>query len=201
MAGIIDLRVLELLAARLCHDLIGPISAVSNGAELLAEEEPEFIRDAVALVGDSAKKASRRLQFYRFALGFSGGALTGSPPHQLVAEFFENGSIRCDYREAARALPLDRQKLGCAMLAVAAEALPRGGAIVLDVGANGLEVAASGDGIGPSLELRAALGLTVPTAELTSRTVAGYITALLAQNLGWRLIVTDAAGGFRLATA
>ena len=30
-----DLRVMELLASRLCHDIVGPIGAVSNGIELM----------------------------------------------------------------------------------------------------------------------------------------------------------------------
>src|SRR6266446_1172522 len=100
----IDLRVVELLAARLCHDLIGPLAAIANGVELLAEEDPDFVRDAVALVGESARKANRRLQFYRFAYGFSGGELAGLPPHRLSSALFEESSITCDYREAARRL-------------------------------------------------------------------------------------------------
>ena len=44
MSRAIDLRVLELLAARLCHDLIGPVSAISNGVELLADEQPAALR-------------------------------------------------------------------------------------------------------------------------------------------------------------
>ena len=58
--GTIDLRVLELLSARLCHELSGPIAAISNGVELLAEEDPglgsspnpAFLHDAVALVSE-----------------------------------------------------------------------------------------------------------------------------------------------------
>ena len=38
--GAVDLRVLELLSARLCHELSGPITAINNGVELLAEEDP-----------------------------------------------------------------------------------------------------------------------------------------------------------------
>jgi len=201
MSGSIDLRVVELLAARLCHDLIGPVSAIGNGAELLADEEPEFIRDAVALVGDSARQASRRLQFYRFAYGFSGGGLTGPSPDLLAAEFFEDSPIRCEYCSEARALPLDRQKLGCAMLAVAGEGLPRGGRLVLSVGAIGPEVEATGEPAGPSPEIRAALALAVPVAELTSRMVAGYFAGLLAEAQGWRLLVTDQPSGFRLTAA
>ena len=40
MAFLIDMRVAELLASRLCHDLVGPIGAVNNGMELLEDEAP-----------------------------------------------------------------------------------------------------------------------------------------------------------------
>ncbi len=35
----IDLRLAELLASRLCHDVVGPIGAVNNGMELLNDGE------------------------------------------------------------------------------------------------------------------------------------------------------------------
>lgn len=196
----IDLRVVELVAARLCHDLISPISAIGNGVELLAEEEPEFVKDAVRLIADSAQKASRRLQFHRFALGHGGGAVTGPAPRQLAAEFFADTGIECDYRAEVGALPVATQKLACAMLALAAEGLPRGGRLVACVGAVGPEIDATGAGEGLSAELRAALALAVPTAELTARTVGGYVAGLLAASLGWRLAVADRPGGFGLAT-
>ena len=197
----IDLRVVELLAARLCHDLIGPISAIGNGVELLGDDDPDFVKDAVALVGESARKASRCLQFYRFAYGFSGSGLTGSAPHLLAAELFADTAIECDYRAEARSLPLDQQKLACAMLAIAGEGLPRGGRLVVSAGALGPEVEATGAGPGPLPEVRAALAVATPTAELTSRTVGGYFAGLLAEALGWRLVVDDQSGGFRLSTA
>ncbi len=197
----IDLRVVELVAARLCHDLIGPVSAIGNGVELLTEEDPEFVRDAVALVGDSAKQASRRLQFYRFAYGFSGGTLTGPAPDLLATEFFEGTAIECDYRAEARALSPEQQQLACAMLALAGEGLPRGGRLVLSAGAIGPEIEATGQGPGPSPEVRAALALAVPAGVLTSRTVGGYFAGLLAEALGCRLSVADRPGGFRLASA
>jgi histidine phosphotransferase ChpT len=195
----IDLRVLELLAARLCHDLIGPLSAIANGVELLAEEDAEFARDAVALVGESARQANRRLQFYRFAFGFGGGGLTGPAPHLLAAEFFAETAIQCDYAAAARDLPATQQKLACAMLAVAAEGLPRGGRLALSVVAAGFTVHATGDGAGPSPEARAALTLTPPAAALTTRTIGAYFAGLLAEAQGRRLVVEGRPGGFRIA--
>jgi histidine phosphotransferase ChpT len=197
----IDLRVAELLAARLCHDLIGPVAAVGNGAELLADEDAEFARDAIALVGDSALKANRRLQFYRFAYGFTGGAVAGPSPHQLAANFLEDSSISCDYGVAARSLSIERAKLACNMLAIAAEALIRGGRLAVEAGENGPELEAIGEGSGTSPQIRAALSLATPVAELTSRTVGAYFTGLLADRLERRIVVNDRPGGFRLALA
>src|SRR6185312_13423524 len=101
-------------------------------------------KDAIALVGDSARKASRCLQFYRFAYGFSGSGLAGPAPHLLAADLFADTAIECDYRAEARALPLGEQKLACAMLAVAGEGLPRGGRLVVGAGALGPQIEASG---------------------------------------------------------
>lgn len=194
----IELRIVELIAARLCHDLIGPVSAINNGVELMADEQPDFVREATALVADSALKASRRLQFYRFAYGYRGGGLAGAYPHVLTADYFAGSNIACDYRADARDLPLEQQKLACTLLAVAGEGLPRGGRLVLSAGPAGPEIDASGEGPGPSPEARAALGLLTPAAELTSRTVGGHFAGLLADALGCRLVVTDRPGGFRL---
>lgn len=198
MSASIDLRIVELLTARLCHDLIGPVAAVANGVELLADEDADFARDAIALVGDSARKANRRLQFYRFAYGFTGAGLTGPAPHQLAADLFADSPISCDYGAAAQALPVEQQKLACNMLAIAAEPLIRGGRLVLDAKANGPEIDAAGEGSGLSAEVRAALSLETQVAELSSRTVGAYFAGLLAEKLGYKIVANEAAGGFRL---
>lgn len=198
MSTPIDLRVVELLAARLCHDLIGPVAAVANGAELLADEDADFARDAIALVGDSARKANRRLQFYRFAYGFAGAGLTGPAPHQLATDLFADTPVSCEYRAAAQALPVEQQKLACNMLAITAEPLVRGGRLVLDAKANGPEIDAAGEGSGLSAEICAALSLETQLAELSSRTVGAYFAGLLAEKLGCRIVANELPGGFRL---
>ena len=54
----VDLKVLELLSSRLCHDLISPIGAVSNGLELLEDEDSGMAEDALELSIKSARRAS-----------------------------------------------------------------------------------------------------------------------------------------------
>src|SRR6516225_7892669 len=144
----LDLRVLELLTARLCHELSGPIAAINNGVELLADEpvlaiggaDYDFVHDAIALVGESACRAASRLQFFRFAYGYAhGGSIVGSPPDELAKRFFEKTRIVCEYGVSIRVLPLDWQRLACNLLLTGAEALSRGGNLVLAVAGDGLD--------------------------------------------------------------
>ena len=198
MALTIDMRVSELLTARLCHDLAGPIAAIGNGAELLDDDDPDFVKQAASLIGDSATVASRRLQLFRFVYGFGTGAIAGPPPHLLASEYFAGGAIACDYPNAARQLEPAWQRLGCSLLLVAGECLPRGGKLMLIPDGGAIAVAAIGEGAGPSGEIGAALALTVPVEVLTSRSVCDYFAGLLAQMRGCRLRVAVEPGGFRI---
>jgi hypothetical protein len=76
MSVVVELRVLELLSSRLCHELISPVGAINNGIELMDEDDAEFVKDATKLIANSARTAGKRLDFYRFAYG-SGRAGTG----------------------------------------------------------------------------------------------------------------------------
>jgi histidine phosphotransferase ChpT len=196
MAITLDMRVCELLTARLCHDLAGPIAAVGNGAELLDDDDPDFVRQAATLIGDSARTAARRLQLFRFIYGSSAGATAGPPPHSLAGEYFAGTNVACDFPEAARNLPSERQRLACNLLLIAAEGLPRGGRVTLEADASA--VMATGDGEGPSAETGDALALKTPADALTSRTVGAYFAGLLAGALGFRLRVAAQPGGFRI---
>jgi histidine phosphotransferase ChpT len=203
MAGILDLRVSELLMSRLCHDLAGPIAALGNGAEMLGDADPDFAAEAMRLVGDSAVQAAARLRFYRFAYGYGGeGMAVAGAPSELAARFFAATTTACDYAPSARRLPLPWQKLACNLLLVGAKGLPRGGTLLVDAGAAGLVLDAVGRAAALAPELLAALRLTMPTAALTPGTVQAYFAGLLARELGCRLWVGAAeAGRFRIGAS
>ncbi len=196
----IDLRILELLAARLCHELISPIGAIANGVELLGEDDPDFVRDATALIEQSARKAGQRLQFYRFAYGSSVTGTGGGPdPRELVSGLLEGGKVSCEWRDGAETLPAEWMKLACNMVVLVAEALPRGGTITIVSGsaaARSLEIVGAGEAINLTGEARAALALQAELVDLTPRTVHGYFTARLAEALD--VVLTLAEPGPRL---
>ena len=95
------LRIAGLLASRLCHDLVGPLGAVSNGLELIAEEDA-MAKEALGLAQRSAKRASSRLQFFRYAFGAAGGEANfgHGEARPVVLNLLNNGDIAIDWPEA-----------------------------------------------------------------------------------------------------
>ena len=65
-------RVLELIASRICHDLVSPVGAVNNGVELMQELGAEAGKEAVSLIASSAQQASFRLKAFRLSYGAAG---------------------------------------------------------------------------------------------------------------------------------
>lgn len=57
------------LASRICHDLVSPVGAVVNGVDLMREIGATDLEETVAMVAQSAGRASALLQFYRIAFG------------------------------------------------------------------------------------------------------------------------------------
>jgi|HubBroStandDraft_6_1064221.scaffolds.fasta_scaffold13427_5 histidine phosphotransferase ChpT len=194
----LDMHVCELLAARLCHDLAGPIAAISNGAELLGDDDPDFAREAATLIGDSARTAARRLQLFRFVYGFGGGTGAGPLPHALAAEYFAGSNIECDYPETVRQLEPEWQRLACSLLFVGVEGLPRGGRLVLAAASGGVALTGIGDGDGPPPQTRDVLTPAAPVESLTSRNVGAYFAAVLAETLGRRLVLRAELGRFQI---
>jgi histidine phosphotransferase ChpT len=189
MSVVVDLRVIELLAARLCHELSGPVTAAGTGVEFLLEQNPDLAPEALTLVAESTRRASALVQFYRFAYGFGGQSSAAGPlPYELAANHFAASRTMCRYLAGARGLPLSQQKLGCNLLLFGAEVLARGGSLTLEAAGSGLLLEAAGEIVSLAREQLDALTLRRSIAELSSRTVQPYFTGLLAQAQGWRLV-------------
>ena len=207
MAVAVDFRVLELLCGRLCHDLISPVGAINNGIELLDEDDPDFVKEAMALIGQSAKKAGQRLQFYRFAYGTAGTGASGATnvdARECAMALLEGGKVRCDWEGAVSALPLPWQRLACNLVMLAAEVLPRGGTVAVRAPTSkepSLEITAEGDSLNLSDEQRTALAAAASPDALTPRNVHAFYTNRLAQQIGAELGITVAAPGKAVLTA
>lgn len=195
-----DIRIIELLSARLCHDLISPVSAINNGIELVTEMEDDMRGEAMSLIGDSATAAARLLQFYRAALGSAraadGGPLSVGEARKRTLEALGGGRIAIDWPEPDMAEALSfvagrNVKLVLALVMLAHDVLPGAGEIAVRLTPDGMsaavEVSARKEGFVLSEAFEAAITGSVAPEVLTPKTVTGAYGRLLAETLGTSL--------------
>jgi histidine phosphotransferase ChpT len=193
----IDLRVLELMSSKLCHDLISPVSAINNGVELIEEIGGDVVAEAMTLIGNSARQSSRLLRLYRMAYGRAGADanITVKDVRQIVAQCLEGGKIDLRWPEDVPAEAFARHKGALKTLAnllmLAEETLAYGGVISLfpcqHENQVGCRIAITGRGVHLSELFRAALEGQTPIEELTPRTIQSYISGKFAEHYGLKI--------------
>ncbi len=189
----VDMRVLQLLCSRLCHDLVGPVGAVSNGVEMVEEFDASMAEDAMRLIGESAGQAASRLQFFRYAYGRVGKPISGDELASLLRGVFGGDTLTLDWPAGVASELLDglRGKLVANMVALMADALPRGGRIAVEFSPTGSRVRMSAEGPSASLPENVVSALSVdhdPEA-LNARSVQAFFTALIASADGGSLTI------------
>lgn len=203
---LVDLRVAQLLCSRICHDLVGPAGAVNAGLEIMEEEGQGETADsgtALALAGRSAKQLTRRLAFFRFAFGMSGGSTTTlAELRELADGLLEGGKVGLDWPPGEGRLPSVPALAGKLLLNVVllgAESLPRGGTLNFEFAelAEGIGIALTATGDGARLRdgHRAVMGKRVVVDELTAQTVQAHFASRLAESLGTSIEISRPAEG------
>ena len=136
MAVQVELRVVELMASKICHDLISPVGAIVNGLEVLDDNPKPEDRDfALELIRKSAKTASARLQFCRLAFGAAGSAgaqIDLGDAQNMAKGHIEDGKVTLGWNLPRLLLPKNRVKLLLNMLIIAQQTIPRGGTLKID---------------------------------------------------------------------
>ena len=196
-----EFTVADFLASRLCHDLVGPISAVANGLELLAES-PQMEEEAVGLARRSAARATALIQFFRLAFGNAGNQIVRPQEAQAAAQgLFQDGRVKLDWSMTPEtlALPAGAGKLLLNMVLLAADALPRGGRILALTAGEGTAIRFAVRATGTDAKLTddeaAALAALTPPNDLTPRTVQAYLAGRLAARFGASLKAQPIAPG------
>lgn len=199
-----DLRLAALLCSRLCHDLIGPIGALNNGIEILADEdEPAMREQATQLLGDSADEAARRLRFYRLAFGASGGmgqSIPLSEAREAALGLFHKGRTKLEWTQEMTLPSADKSlvKLILNVILLAGAALPRGGTLSLRSGSgehSPVVVTAAGTGARVEAEIQTILGQKLDDTLLDSQNVIAFYAAALAVSQGLRVATAKPTEG------
>ncbi|MEG9268972.1 MULTISPECIES: histidine phosphotransferase family protein [unclassified Qipengyuania] len=182
-----------MLCSRLCHDLLSPVGALSNGLELLAmESDAEMRANVMQLLEQSALISTNKLKFFRLAFGAAGGfgerVEIAEPKALIEALIADKPNITIEWALAEPTLGKPAVKVLLNFAQIAIDALVRGG--TLDIGAEmrdgacEIVVRAIGPKIAFDDTIGKALDGSLDRADLTSRTAAAHMINLLATESG-----------------
>ncbi|MDB5492065.1 MAG: hypothetical protein JWO78_1914 [Micavibrio sp.] len=201
----IDSTVLEIMASRICHDLISPVGAVNNGVEFLQEDmgaDGGDMSDAIGLISMSAQSAGARLQAFRLAYGAGGRDVTVKPSE--VHKVFENlvvpeGKITQDWNAETLYAGVELVEGFCKLLMctliLAQEALPKGGVVRVTREGENTIVTAEGNDAMVRPQVDKALERKIDISIVEPRLVHPYVIGILASQYGHSItVVTQETG-------
>ncbi len=179
------LKLSELLCARLCHDMAGPVGAAGAGAELLQDGDGADAA-TIAMVAASAHGAVARLKFLRAALGAAPAAGFRAADIKSLADGYflsAGGGIHLDWPDHCPHLDGDRGRLLFNLLMLGRESLPRGGRLAVTLDDGGLpKITARGRITPPTVDMMAAM--TAGGVPADPRAAQAFLTGAVARGLG-----------------
>ncbi len=174
----------DLLGSRICHDLISPIGAISNGVELIAMSG-DIAGPEMSLIAESVENANARIRYFRIAYGVAS-------PEQLIGrreidtilgDLSHGGRLIIDWKPT-QDLPRPEVKLAFLVLQCFESALPRGGRITVSAVGDQWAIQGAAEHIRFESELWQMLATPAADGPLSANTVHFALGGICAADMG-----------------
>ena len=188
-----SLLLAEMMCARLCHDLAGPVGAAAAGAELVGDGGAD--EETLALVATSAAGAVARLKFFRAAFGPAANVQRSLIIRDLIHAYFQTSTSAAstgwhlDWRGDHSELSAGMARLILNLALLARDSLPRGGNVAISMTTHPQDLRIIASGISAALTEEAASVLESKSGPSGPRGAQAYFTRTLAESLGCSLLV------------
>lgn len=184
-------KLTALVASRICHDMVEPMSAIIQGLEMIKSGEGKTDPDALSLLDHGVGKAWAKLEFFRFAM--AGATAEGESELEegraVAIKLYSVLKPELVWSPPAVHMPRPAVRVIVNLLLIANECLPRGGKV--EVTANkhgdGGEVIVTATGPRAKLREATAAALRGDGEELSGHTIQPTLTSLLARQGGVEL--------------
>ncbi|MCP4934050.1 MAG: histidine phosphotransferase [bacterium] len=134
-----DLDLAALVASKICHDAIGPMTAVGFGLDVLDEEDDdkEQLESALSMIRNGVGTITSKLQFSRLAFGAAGssGFEIDLQDAQAVARNYveSDNKHKVEWNCTIATLPKNHVKLLLNLVAISVGTVPLGGTITINI--------------------------------------------------------------------
>ena len=191
------LRLAELLAARLCHEVSGPAGTLAGAVEI-ARTEPDSAAEALDIAAEAAAGLATRLRLLRAAWAGAAEALDILALRTLCSGLPRHVSVDLGGLPADQWFPAASAQVLLNVLLLAAESLPKGGVVMLgEAGPKTTLIVPRGQNAAWPPGFAAWMADPAPAwraiASAGPRRLQGPLTALLAHAAGARMSFALAA--------
>jgi histidine phosphotransferase ChpT len=188
-------KLTALVASRICHDMVEPMSAIIQGLEMIKSGEGKTDPDALSLLDHGVSKAWAKLEFFRFAM--AGAMAEGDSELEegraVAVKLYSALKPELVWSAPAVAMPRPAVRVIVNLLLIANECLPRGGTVEITAEKHGEggEVIVTAKGPRAKLREATAAALRGEGGELTGHTIQPTLTGLLARQGGVELTARE----------
>ncbi len=184
-------KLTALVASRICHDMVEPMSAIIQGLEMIKDGEGKPDPDALSLLDHGVGKAWAKLEFFRFAMAgaTAEGDSTLEEGHAVADKLYSVLKADLVWNAPEVAMPRPAVRVIVNLLLIANECLPRGGKVEITAEkyGDGGQVIVTAAGPRAKLKEATSLALRGEGDELTGHTIQPTLTGLLAKQGGVEL--------------
>lgn len=184
-------KLTALVASRICHDMVEPMSAIIQGLEMIKGADGKTDPDALSLLDSGVGKAWAKLEFFRFAM--AGAIAEGDSELEegraVAIKLYSVLKPELIWSAPAVAMPRPAVRVIVNLLLIANECLPRGGTVEVSAAKHGEggEVIVTAKGPRAKLREATAIALKGDEGELSGHTIQPTLTGLLARQGGVEL--------------
>lgn len=178
-------KLTALVASRICHDMVEPMSAIIQGLEMIKSGEGKTDPDALSLLDHGVGKAWAKLEFFRFAM--AGATAEGESELEegraVAIKLYSVLKPELVWSAPAVQMPRPAVRVIVNLLLIANECLPRGGKVEITAAktADGGEVIVTATGPRAKLREPTAAALRGDESDLSGHTIQPTLTSLLAR--------------------
>jgi histidine phosphotransferase ChpT len=184
------IELLELMSARMFHDLAGPVGAIHNSIDFFEEDNQDIREKALNIIKSSSHEAILRLKFFRQAYGnFGDTEIYLNVVNELIQDFLDNRKINLEWKADIDTLESYTAKVILNFIIISLGVIIQEGVLSVECNKDQIKIVMRGEHLIFNDDTKALLEGNLKSTSLSSANIQIYYTYMMMQEAGARLSI------------
>jgi histidine phosphotransferase ChpT len=186
----VKIELLELMSARMFHDLAGPVGAIHNSIDFFEEDNQEIREKALSIIKSSSHEAILRLKFFRQAYGnFGDTEIYLNVVHEIMRDFLESRKISLEWESDIDKVESYVAKVILNFIIISLGVIIQEGVFSIKCSKDQIKIVMRGGHLIFNNETKNLLEGNLESISLSSANIQVYYTYMMMQEAGAKLLI------------